>query len=83
MSHQSRHHAYLDRIEDGIAVLLLGEDEGDRWQVPARYLPAAAREGQALAITFAVDAAGTEARRTEAEALIAELARRSGSKREA
>ena len=77
MGREARHHAYIDRIEGETAVLLLGDEEKDRLNLPKRYLPEGAGEGQALVITIGVDAAGTEAARAETQSLIADLRRHS------
>jgi hypothetical protein len=77
MSETARHHAYVDRIENGIAVLLLGEEEKDRLSLPRRYLPEGAREGQALILTLAIDAEGTKTARAETQSLIDDLLKRS------
>jgi antitoxin (DNA-binding transcriptional repressor) of toxin-antitoxin stability system len=52
----------LDRIEEGIAVLLT--DDGRRISMPASLLPAGRQEGSVLEMTLEVDRAET-LRRTE------------------
>jgi len=55
--------AVVDRIEDGtLAVLLVGPDEVEL-VLDVSVLPAGAREGDWLRITFAVDGGLAEARR--------------------
>jgi len=50
----------LDRIEEGIAVLLA--PSGFQWHLPAQYLPPDAREGMTLSVTLVTDPEGTSAR---------------------
>jgi hypothetical protein len=58
----------LDRVEEGLAVLLLREDESVRFTLPRSLLPGDAREGDILEIAIRRDvAATTEARRRVAE----------------
>ncbi|HQD25077.1 DUF3006 domain-containing protein [Methanoculleus sp. DTU007] len=58
----------LDRIEEGLAVLLLREDESVRFTLPSSLLPKDAREGDILEIAIHRDVAATgEARRRIAE----------------
>jgi hypothetical protein len=58
---------FLDRIEDGTAVLVFDDD--DARELPVHALPAGAREGDWLVLTLTVDPALTRARRDEALAL--------------
>lgn len=50
----------LDRIEEGIAVLLA--PAGFQWHLPAQHLPPDAREGMTLSVTLVTDPGGTEMR---------------------
>jgi hypothetical protein len=47
---------FLDRIEEGVAVLLLGDKE---LHLPRTLLPAGAQEGDFLKLTLSVDAEAT------------------------
>lgn len=48
--------AVIDRIEDeGMAVLLAGDDEKIRLDVPVSLLPEGARDGDHLRVTIALD----------------------------
>ena len=59
-----RTRAVVDRIEDGgTAVLLVGEDEDTKVELPASLLPEGAESGSHLSVTVALD----EASRAEAE----------------
>ena len=58
----------LDRVEEGLAVLLIREDESIRLTLPRSLLPADAREGDMLDVKVRRDTAATkEARRRVAE----------------
>ncbi|NLM29233.1 MAG: DUF3006 domain-containing protein [Methanomicrobiales archaeon] len=58
----------LDRIEEGLAVLLLRDDESVRFTLPRTLLPRSACEGDILEIMIRRDVAATEeARRRVAE----------------
>ncbi|MBA7473265.1 hypothetical protein ES707_08600 [subsurface metagenome] len=60
--------ASLDRVEEGLAVLLLREDESIHFALPRSLLPPDAREGDILEIAIRRDVAATaEARRRVAE----------------
>lgn len=50
----------LDRIEEGIAVLLA--PEGYQWHLPEDLLPEGAREGMTLKVSLSTDPASTSAR---------------------
>ncbi len=49
----------LDRIEEGIAVLLA--PGGHRWHLPESFLPEGAREGMTLKVSMSTDPAATAA----------------------
>ena len=58
----------LDRTEEGLAVLLLRDDESVRFTLPRALLPQNAREGDILEIAIRRDVAATdEVRRRVAE----------------
>ncbi|NLA31786.1 MAG: DUF3006 domain-containing protein [Methanomicrobiales archaeon] len=58
----------LDRVEEGLAVLLLRDDESIRFTLPRVLLPRNAREGDILEIAIRRDVAATDdARRRVAE----------------
>ena len=63
--------AIIDRVEDGVAVLIF--ETGGRAYVPADQLPPGAGEGTVLRINLQVDA---NANASEIEALIDRLRRR-------
>jgi hypothetical protein len=51
--------AFVDSIEEGIARILLGEDESVAVTLPASWLPEGTLEGQALKVTWERDEAET------------------------
>jgi hypothetical protein len=63
----------LDRVEEGLAVLLVREDESVRITLPRSLLPEAAREGDILEIAVRRDVEGTEAARQRVADRIARL----------
>ena len=74
-------HAVIDRIEDNeMAVILLGPDEREQIDLPARFLPAGARDGDHLQITITLDAAARASAEEEVKRLQDELEKRSGTK---
>jgi len=68
----------LDRVEEGLAVLLLREDESVRFTLPVALLPGDAREGDILEMTVRRDVEATEAARQRVAERIARLKSRSG-----
>lgn len=68
MQDETAFRASLDRVEEGLAVLLLREDESVRFTLPRTLLPQGAREGDILEVVIRRDVAATEeARRRVAE----------------
>jgi hypothetical protein len=64
--------AVVDRIEDGVAVLILWENNGALIRLPIFLLPDA-REGDLLNILITRDEVGTEAAREKSRNLIDKL----------
>jgi len=64
--------AVVDRFEEDMAVLLLGDEE-EQVIFPAAFLPEDIEEGDYLSLDISYDAAATEAARNEAAALLKEL----------
>jgi Protein of unknown function (DUF3006) len=74
-------HAVVDRIEDNdMAVILLGPDEREQIDLPARFLPRGARDGDHLAITITLDEQSRAAAEEDVRRLQDELEKRSGTK---
>jgi hypothetical protein len=74
-----RTRAVVDRIEDGgTAVLLVGEDEETKLEVPASLLPEGAESGSHLVINVTLDEDSRKAAAERVEALQEKLERRGG-----
>lgn len=63
----------IDRIEEGIAVLILQEDPRLRVTVPASILPAGCGEGDLLALIIKADPPATGAARERVSGLVKNL----------
>ncbi|MCI6869729.1 MAG: DUF3006 domain-containing protein [Selenomonadales bacterium] len=61
--------AYIDRIEDGRAILYLG-DNMEKMVLPEHFLAGEAREGDYVNISISLDAEKTESARQEALELL-------------
>ena len=77
MQDESAFRVSLDRVEEGLAVLLVREDESIRFTLPRSLLPEDAREGDILAVTVRRDVEATEAARQRVAERIARLKSRS------
>ncbi|MDD4600330.1 hypothetical protein SDC9_11361 [bioreactor metagenome] len=67
--------AVIDRFEEQIAVLLIGEDEIPvSW--PRTALPEDVQEGDILQLTIAIDGEATQMARSEADNLLRQLLRK-------
>jgi hypothetical protein len=53
--------AFIERIDDSLATLLVGEDETVTIHLPAAWLPAGSREGMSLSLTLSPAPAETAA----------------------
>lgn len=67
----------LDRVEEGLAVLLVREEESVSFTLPRSLLPDDAREGDILEMTVRRDVEATEAARQRVAERIARLKSRS------
>jgi Protein of unknown function (DUF3006) len=47
--------AFVDRIESGLAVILLSDGSGVQFDLPLKYLPPGTKAGDHLLITFQLD----------------------------
>ena len=65
--------AAVDRIDEGIAVLIDREDDSSRFRVPVSDLPPGTKEGDILTITFERDAAAAAAVKKKVSGLIEKL----------
>lgn len=74
-------HAVIDRIEDNdMAVILLGDDEKDKIDLPVAFLPTDASDGDHLRITIKLDRDSRAAAEDEVKRKQDELEKRSGTK---
>lgn len=64
--------AFVDRIESGLAVILLSDGSGVQFDLPLEYLPPGTEAGDHLLITFQLDPESRE----ETLRRVAELRRR-------
>lgn len=64
---------HIDRIEDGLAVIILSQSPEIHFNLPLQYLPANATEGDHLKLTFELDAESAEAACNRVAELQAEL----------
>jgi|SRR5256885_7518539 len=73
-------HAVIDQIEDGgMAVLMAGDDEKEKIDIPVSLLPAGARDGDHLRITIALDKDSRAAAADRIKKLQDQLIQRSGT----
>ena len=63
----------IDRIEEGIAVLISAEDEPVRMTIPVSLLPPGTKEGDIVAIRIDRDEAATAASKDRVSSLIKKL----------
>ena len=73
-------HAAIDRIEDGgMAVLLVGEDEQAKVEIPASLLPEGASDGDHLRISIKIDRRSRAAAESSIKKLRDQLKQQSGT----
>ena len=65
--------ATIDRIEEGIAVLISAEEEPVRITIPVSLLPPGAKEGDAVCIAIDRDDGATAASKDRVSSLIEKL----------
>ncbi|HYY58434.1 MAG TPA: DUF3006 domain-containing protein [Pyrinomonadaceae bacterium] len=74
-------HAVIDRIEDNdMAVVLLGDDEREKIDLPLALLPEGASDGDHLRISITLDPESRAAAEAEIGRLRDRLEKRSGTK---
>ena len=66
--------AFVDRIENDVAVIILSDAPEIHFNLPLQYLPPNVAEGDHLKLTFELDAESKEAAYERVAALQAELA---------
>jgi RNase P protein component len=73
-------HAAIDRMEDnGMAVLMVGDDEQTQVDLPVSLLPDGASDGDHLRITLTLDRASRAAARNRIKRLQDQLVEQSGT----
>jgi hypothetical protein len=63
----------IDRIEGDLAVLVLYDDDGVKFDLPLRYLPDGVREGDHLLMNFREDEASRASEQKRVDDLLKEL----------
>lgn len=63
----------IDRIEGDLAVLVLYDDDRVKFNLPLRYLPDGAKEGEHLQMSFASDELSRETEKKRIDNLLGEL----------
>jgi Protein of unknown function (DUF3006) len=63
----------IDRIEGDLAVLVLYDDERAKFNLPVRYLPEGARDGDHLQMSFVKDELSRETEKKRIDNLLEEL----------
>ena len=75
-----RAHGVVDRIEDGgTAVVMFGDDESVKVELPASLLPAGAEEGSHLLLNISLDEDSRKAAEDSVKALQEKLEKRGGA----
>ncbi|PKG32675.1 DUF3006 domain-containing protein [Methanoregula sp.] len=69
--------ANVDRIEEGIAILIDREDDARRISIPVPLLPPGSREGDVITLTLERDEDATAAAKARVSGLVEKLRKRS------
>jgi hypothetical protein len=62
--------AFVDQINEGVATLLLGEDESVKAHLPGAWLPRGTTEGTVLKLGFEIDETGTRDGKAQVQSLL-------------
>jgi len=73
MKSNSSTRVVIDRIEGDLAVLALYDDDRVKFNLPTRYLPRGAREGDHLQMSFDEDEVSRDSERRRVDDLLKEL----------
>jgi len=73
MKSNSSTRVVIDRIEGDLAVLALYDDDRVKFNLPIRYLPRGAREGDHLQMSFDEDEVSRDRERRRVDDLLKEL----------
>jgi len=63
----------IDRIEGDLAVVVLWDDDSVKFDLPVKYLPEGAREGEHYTMAFTVDEESRDAEKNKIDDLYARL----------
>lgn len=63
----------VDRIEEELAIIVLHEDDSVKFNLPVKYLPGGAEEGDHLQVSFTMDAESRESEKKRVADLLKEL----------
>ena len=63
----------IDRVEDDVAVLVLSDDDEVKFNLPVRYLPEGARDGDHFRVSFKADEKGRDEQKARVNNLLKEL----------
>jgi hypothetical protein len=74
---ESTWEAVIDRIEESIAVILMGPDEV-KIELPTELLPSEAEEGSILSVNFRLNKKATQSQRDKISSLIEDLKKQKG-----
>ena len=64
---------FIDRIEGKLAVLVLSDDDGVKFNLPVKYLPEDAKEGAHLRLSFTADKESHEDEKQKIDRLLEKL----------
>jgi hypothetical protein len=73
MKKQASTKLVVDRIEGDLAVLVLYDDDGVKFDLPLRYLPEGVKEGDHLLMNFREDEASRASEQKRVDDLLKEL----------
>ena len=65
--------AFVDQINDPVALLLLGEDESVKLHLPLSWLPKGVKEGTVLRLILEIDEAATRRGKRRVKSLLDSL----------
>jgi len=78
MTREKAFRAFVDRLENGKAVLLIGDYDKHQLVVPKDFLPEAAEEGSVLSIVIRLDEEQSERVRERTQKMIQDLMENNG-----
>jgi hypothetical protein len=73
MKSESSAKVVIDRIEGDLAVIVLYDDDRVKFNLQLRYLPAGAKEGDHLRMSFALDQESRNAEQMRIDQLLKEM----------